>query len=112
VRAVHSKAKRDDDDASGGAGGRPVMPVKQDAPLALNEALALRDIARNGGANVFVALPRTVQLVALARCVSAALIETQDQLDATRPRVRLLPAGVNRLTEAAAIIAAAPGPSA
>jgi hypothetical protein len=105
---VQTKPKvSDDDDAQGGAGGRPVMPVKQVTPLALNEAIALRDIARAGGANVFVALPRTVQLVALARCVKAALVEPQEQLRDPRPRVRLLPAGVNRLTEAQTIINAA-----
>lgn len=108
MQAFKHKAKRDDDDAQGGAGGRPVMSKEAEAPLSLKEALALRDIARAGGGAVFVALPRTVQLVTMPGLLKRALIDTQEQLADPRPRIRLLPAGVQRLTEAAAIIAAAP----
>lgn len=93
-----------DDDAQGGAGAGVSMHAEP-LVLPIEDARALLDIARAGGAVTFVERPRSAAVHVMNRLEREGRLEKQPQLSGG-VRVRLLPPGVSLLPAAAKLIAA------
>lgn len=106
-----TRKRKSDDDAQGGASGRPVQP-QAPAPVelaSLHDAKLIRDLHYAGGSKNFIDA-RTWTLTDIARMNKAGLIDTQTPL-VGRPKILLTVRGVQALVVALKMIAAAPGAS-
>lgn len=101
---INTKRKPEGDEEQGGGAGVSMHAE----PLAFEQARAMVDIARKGGAVTMVSRPESATAYVVVQLRTAGLVETAETIDGGC-RIRLTSFGVQRLVEAQRIVAAAPG---